>query len=93
MNDKWKFISEYPISEYRCGLKAGDRVCLIKDIIIKDFNENPTGNVYKKGEIWKVLSGAKEKDPVLWLLQENGERHTWDDDDSVFEQFELIKDK
>jgi hypothetical protein len=77
------------ISEYKCGLVAGQRVRLKKDII-KSCRGVPTGKIYPAGEEWIVLPGIKT-DPVLWFRQADGERHTWDDDKaSIDEWFERI---
>jgi hypothetical protein len=90
-NDEYRLVTEYPITEYKCGLKAGDKVKLKKDIIVTDHKGKPTGKKYSKGEIWIVLTGAKEDPIVVWFRQADGERHTWDDDKSIFETFEQIK--
>jgi hypothetical protein len=84
--NKYKLVTEYPIKEYQCGLRVNDRVRLKRDIIVRDH----TGKVYPKGEVWTVLSGSKEKPVAVWFRQANGERHTWDDDQSIFETFEVI---
>jgi hypothetical protein len=91
MVEEWKFISEYPIKEYKCGLKAGDKIKIRKDIIVRDYKGNPTGKIYPQGEIWSVLPGAKEKEIVVWLLQADGERHTWNDDNTIYENFEVVE--
>lgn len=88
---EWKFISEYPITNYKCGLKAGDRVRLKNEIVITDHKGKPTGKIYPKGEIWTVLNGSKGDPIVVWLQQANGSRHTWDDDLSFFETFEVVR--
>jgi hypothetical protein len=76
---------------YKCGLVAGQRVALKMDLVICDHQNQPTGKVHPKGEIWVVLPGIAS-DPVLWLRQADGERHTWDDDaDSVAEWLELVE--
>lgn len=78
------------IIHYKCGLVAGQHVCLKKDLIITDVDGNPTGEVHPKNEVWTVLPGVTT-DPVLWFLPPDGERCTWDDDvDSVDEWFERI---
>ena len=84
-------IDEIDLLEDRCGLKAGDLVRLTKDLPIVDQDGRPTG-AYKRGEIWGVLSGSHQDPDVLWLQQPNGEWHTWDDDDSVWEQFERVEE-
>jgi len=92
MKNEWKLIGEYPIKEYSCGLVAGQKVKLRSDIVVTDHAGNPTGTVHKAGEIWEVLTGSKEPPIVVWLRQPDGKRHTWDDDSSIFEHFEVIAD-
>ena len=87
----YKLVSEYPIKKYKCGLKAGDRVRLKRNIVVQDHKGKPTGKVYPKGEIWTVLTGAKEKPVVVWFRQADGNRHTWDDDESIYEMFEVVQ--
>ncbi len=87
---KWKFINKYDISVYRCGLHAGNRVRLRHDLVIMDLEGNPTGTVYPAGEIWLVLPGASKDPNVVFLLQENNQRHTWDDNQSIYDMFELV---
>ena len=75
---------------YKCGLVAGQRVALRKDLVICNHRDDPTGKIYPKGDVWLVLPGITS-DPVLWFRQKDGNRHTWDDDfDSVQEWFEVI---
>ena len=88
---KYKHVTDYPVTKYKCGLKAGDRVRLKRDIVVRDHKGKPTGKVYRKGEKWTVLSGAKEKPLVVWFRQADGERQTWDDDKSIFDTFEIVR--
>jgi len=90
MKKEWKLIGDYPIKKYSCGLTAGQKVRLRKDIVVKDHTGKPTGAVHKAGEIWEVLSGSKEPLIVVWLRQPDGKRHTWDDNPSIFDHFEVI---
>jgi len=91
--DNWKLhlhLPEDAIETYRCGLHAGQRVALRKDLAIRDHDGKPTGQVHPKGEQWIVLAGTKT-DSVLWFRQPDGRPHTWDDDaKSVTEWFELV---
>jgi hypothetical protein len=91
---KWKFINDYPITNYKCGLKAGDIVRLKKDLIEMDFKNRPTGEIRSKGEIWTVIPGADDGRVDVWFLQSDGERRTWDDDrTSIAEWFEVVTPK
>jgi hypothetical protein len=77
------------ITAYKCGLAAGQRVRLKKDLVIT-CDGVPTRRVYPAGEEWIVLPGITT-DPVLWLRRPDGEHHTWDDDSiSVNEWFERL---
>lgn len=84
---KYKLPAEYPVMEYRCGLKAGDRVKLVHDIVITDDYGLPTGVVYAKGEIWTVQPGAQNEPVAVWFRRADGKLHTWDDDKSIFKTF------
>jgi hypothetical protein len=78
------------ITHYKCGLVAGQRVRLKKDLVVTSRGRVPTGEVHRRGEEWTVLTGITT-DPVLWFGQPDGERCTWDDDAaSVDEWFERI---
>jgi hypothetical protein len=90
MNESWKLVAHYPVTRYRCGARAGDRVRLRSDIVIRHHNNSPTGDVHAAGEIWTVLSGDLEEPPVVWLLRTNGERCTWSDDEDFLRTFEIL---
>jgi len=85
----WKLFNEYPITEYKCGLKAGDRVVLRKDLVILDDKGNPTGEIHSRGEAWVVLPGSNLSPNVVWFHQADGKRHTWNDDATIPEWFEV----
>ena len=85
---KFQLIGDYPITEYKCGARAGESVRLRRDIVTVDHKGNPTGVVHHKDEIWTVLSGSVEPPVVVWLKQPDGKRHTWSDDDDFWITFE-----
>jgi hypothetical protein len=93
--DKYILVTEYPVTEYKCGLKSGDQVRLKKDLIVRDHRNRPTGDVHRKGEVWTVLRGSKEGRIDVWLRQPDGKSQTWDDDAvSIDEWFErMAKEK
>lgn len=77
------------ITHYKCGLVAGQRVRLKKDIVVTCAGV-PTGTVHCAGEEWVVLTGITT-DPVLWFRRPDGERGTWNDDAAeVAEWFERV---
>jgi hypothetical protein len=88
--DTFKLVTEYPVTDYQCGARAGDPVRLRRDIAIHDHTGAPTGEAYHAGEIWSVLRGAAEEPVVVWLRQANGETHTWSDDEDFLRTFEIL---
>jgi hypothetical protein len=89
--NKLKLVTKMPVSKYKCGLKAGDFVRLKKDVVVRNHKNRPTGKIHHAGEIWDVVKGSKEKPIVVWLRQPDGKLHTWDDNNSIFDWFELVK--
>jgi hypothetical protein len=88
--DTYNLVTEYPITHYKCGARAGDRVRLRHDIEVQDHIGALTGEVHRAGEIWSVLPGAAEEPVVVWLRQPDGERHTWSDDEDFLQTFEIL---
>jgi hypothetical protein len=64
--DTYHPVTHYPVTEYRCGARTGDRVRLRREI-----------GSHPAGEIWSVLPGAVEEPIVVWLRQADDETHTW----------------
>lgn len=88
---EWKLVFRGELTEYKCGAKAGDVVRLRSDIVCRwAATGKPTGVVYKAGECWRVLASSPE-DPVIWLLQADGKEHSWDDNESFWDQFERVE--
>jgi len=86
---EWKLhiqTDDNRITHYKCGLVAGQRVRLKKDIVVTTYDGVPTGTVHRAGEEWIVLSGITT-DPVLWFRRPDGERCTWDDDAAEVEEW------
>ena len=87
---KWKLVTEYPITDHQCGARAGERVRLRRDIVVRDRRGKPTGDVHRAGEIWTVINGAAEPPLDVWLRRPDGERHTWSDDADFWNWFEKV---
>lgn len=90
MSENWKLVSDYPVTRYHCGVCSGAVVRLRTDIIVRDHNNSPTGEIHAAGEIWTVLPGDLEEPSVVWLRQTNGERCTWSDDEDFLRAFEIF---
>ncbi|MCI5064582.1 hypothetical protein MRY87_02530 [bacterium] len=87
--EEWKFVSEYNVEEYECGLRAGDYLRARADFPSPEMGEEQCS--FSQGELFGVLSGSKDTPGVVWLLRQQGEqRMTWDDDSTIFEVFERI---
>ena len=95
-SEKWELIlpEDYDVTEYACGLRAGDRLRLKKDIETHEAaTGRKTGEVWRAGEIWTVLLGTSSSPGTLWLRRPNGEVLTGEDDESIFEQCERVEDE
>ncbi len=90
---KIRFISSYPVKRYKCGLRAGERIRIKQAVAVRNHRGKPTGKIYPVGEIWTVLSGAREKPVVVWLLQADGGCCTWDDSLEIFDTFEIVRNE
>jgi hypothetical protein len=86
---KWKLVTDFPVTKYRCGVVAGDEVRLRKELVVRDHRGKTVG-VHRAGEIWIVLSGSAEPPVDVWLGRPDGERHTWTDDDDFWNWFEKV---
>jgi len=81
-------FSEHTLVEYPCGLKAGDRLQLKRDLVIRDHEDRPTGEVIPAGSIWTVFAGHPDEPDVVWLIDPDGEPQTWDE--TVLDDFVLL---
>ena len=87
----FRLISNFHIHSYACGVKAGDILRLRHDIVVRDHTGSATGCKFSAGEFWKVLPGSKDDAGIIRLMQPDGKLHTWDDDASLFDVFEVVQ--
>lgn len=88
-DDEWKVVFDYDVSNYSCGLRAGQTIALIRDLVITD-PDGPTGEIERKGERYRILNGSSHDPGVVFLMQKNGVPCTWNDDPKIFEWFEVV---
>jgi len=81
----WELIENYTQEKYVCGLAAGDLVRLKNELICRNSDGVITCH-YKAGSIWNVIKGDNSR--VVWLMNPDMERHTWDDSQEIFHVFE-----
>jgi hypothetical protein len=89
---KFKLVTDFPVTEYRCAVRVGERVRLKQELVIRDRRGKPTGKIHPPGEVWTVLRGSAEEPRVVWLREPEGTDHTWDDDEDFWEWFERVRD-
>ena len=70
---------DHTLKLYPCGVRAGERLRLKRDLDVLDPEGRQTGHVIARGTVWTVLAGLPEEPDVVWLEQPDGETHTWDD--------------
>jgi hypothetical protein len=80
--------SEHTLDEYPCGVRAGERLRLKRDLELLDHEGRPTRGVIPAGSIWLVLAGIPREPDVVWLQEPSGREHTWDE--TVLDDFERI---
>jgi hypothetical protein len=83
-------LVEHDLQRYPCGLRVGDTVRLRTDIVVRDYHGTPTGRAHRAGEIWSIDVGVSSEPEVIWLIQADGDRHTWNYDESFHETFEIL---
>ena len=89
-DEGWKLVDSYGVPTYQCGLRAGQQLTLRKAIVVRDTEDQPTGEIHSIGEHYMVLTGSVADPGVVWLRQSDGGRCTWDDSTEIFEWFEVI---
>lgn len=75
-HDEFIPVATFTITNYKCGLRAGDTLKLLKNI-----------EEYKAGDVFTVLTGAEEDPDCLWTLDPTRKTCEWDDDVSIYELF------
>ena len=90
-DDEYRAVDpdDHTLNEYPCGVRAGDRLALKKNLELQDHAGNPRGEVIPAGSIWIVLAGLPAEPNVVWLQEPSGLSHTWDED--VLDDFSLVK--
>jgi hypothetical protein len=88
--DEYFPISVFTIDEYRCGLRAGERLRLHRALPGDDEHLLPDDAAHEIGGVWTVLTGSPQDPDALWLSQSDGGLHSWSDDESIFEYFDKL---
>lgn len=79
--------------EYLCGVRAGEKVRLLQELVIKDERGRPTSDVRPAGEVWTVMSPNPEKPFLVFLHEPDGFPHYWPDSKKKFwSRFEPVDD-
>lgn len=82
MDDEWKLVTPemMTLRKYPCGLSARDVLELKSELIYRDSQNNPTGEIRLAREQATVLTGNPDEPNVIWIRWKTGENETWDDD-------------
>jgi hypothetical protein len=88
--EKWNLVERGDVQQYECGLRVGDRIRLTRDLVLRDHTGQPTGEVWPKNSVDTVLPGSSQDPGIVFLARPDGELHTWDDNDSIFETYEPV---
>ena len=87
MAKKWILSKRHTRRIYAVGLKPGDRVTPIRRLPRYRGRSTRPYAFYEPGQVFEVLPGSSETPGVIWLLNPNQERCTWDDSELFFVDF------
>jgi hypothetical protein len=80
-------------TEYLCGVRVGERVRLLQELVMRDERGNPTSDIRKPGEVWTVMPPNPEKPWRVFLHEPDGFPHYWSDSNEKFwSWFERVYD-
>ena len=82
MADDWKLITPemMTLRDYPCGVSRGDILTLREELLYRDQQGNPTGEVRPAGEEAMVITGNPDEPTVVWIKWGDGETQTWDEE-------------
>ena len=89
-DDEYRLVlrSDHTLTEYPCGVRAGDHLRLKQDLPLLDDDGNHTRGNIPAGSVWLVVAGLPHEPDVVWLQEPSGNSHIWDE--TVLEDFELL---
>jgi hypothetical protein len=83
-------VDKFTVERYACGLVAGEKLRLKRRPSVEASDDESPMSDYSIGEVMEVLLGS-DLDPGTVLLERaNGEMVSWDDDESIFDDFERL---
>jgi hypothetical protein len=71
-------------NEYRCGVRVGERVRLLRELVMQDERGRPTSDVRAPGEIWTVMPPNPDMPWRVLLHEPDGFPNYWPDADKKF---------
>lgn len=86
---EWVFHAGDGESAYRCGLRPGTRLRLLRELCVTQ--EGRVLRSHAEGSEWSVI--GNRGGGVLWLMAPDGEAMTWDDDGRVFDDFAVLDEE
>ncbi len=80
---------------YKCGLTPGTKLRLTRALEVTRADGTAV-HTHMPRLTWEVLAPGYDivsqhwNDTVVWLRDPNGRNHTWDDDNSIVEYFDVV---
>jgi hypothetical protein len=89
MNDDWQYVptDAMTLREYPCGVTVGEMIALREDLVYRNGDDQPTGEVRRAGSEAVVLIGNPDEPDVVWIRWHDGECQTWDE--TILDDFKL----
>ena len=69
---------------YLCGVRVGDRVRLLQELVMQDERGRPTSDVRLPGEVWTVMPPNPDMPWRVLLHEPDGFPHYWPDTEKKF---------
>jgi hypothetical protein len=69
---------------YLCGVRVGERVRLLQELVMRDERGAPTSEVHSPGEVWTVLPPNPERQWRVLLHEPDGFPNYWPDTKTEF---------
>ena len=87
----WKLVTEFSNSDYLCGLTAGDKIRLKKELVVTETGSGKIIRTHPSRSNAVVLKGSSDSPNIVWCRwTETGDVFTWDNEPEFFDWFERI---
>lgn len=84
---RWSLETEFSDADYKCGARPGEVLRLQRELPVRDHRGKPDGPPHPAGGLWRVLKPRAGTPGILWMRNDRGKLHTWDDSADLWNWF------